>query len=108
MKRAVVITLAAFMVVTMATRSEGQSGLSGWISKWITVPASNETKQVPAVQLWEVRWTSRYDVYSHSTRPEMEAFPTEAEAQAFATALRNAFELIRHTSGARVEVRKAR
>lgn len=78
-----------------------------WFTKPITVPASNETKTIDAVQLWEVRWTSRHGAFSTDTRPEMEGFPTEAEAEAFATSLRNAFTLVRHTSGTKVTVRKA-
>lgn len=69
-----------------------------WLTKWITVPESNATKQVEAVQLWEVRWNSRYGEYSSCTQPEMEAFPTEAEAREFAQALINAFKLVRNTS----------
>jgi hypothetical protein len=69
-----------------------------WLTKWLTVPESNATKQVEAIQLWEVRWTSRYGEYSSSTQPEMEAFPTEAEAREFAQALINAFKLVRNTS----------
>lgn len=79
-----------------------------WVMKKITVPASNETKEVNAVQLWEVRWTSRYGDFSSDTQPEMEAFPTEAQAIAFRGALVNAFKLIRHTAGTRVEVKRAR
>lgn len=69
-----------------------------WLTKWITVPESNATKQVEAIQLWEVRWNSRYGSYSCDTQPEMEAFPTEAEAREFAQALVNAFKLVRNTS----------
>lgn len=78
-----------------------------WALKKLTVPASNGTKQIDAVQLWEVRWNSRYGPYISCTQPEAEMFPTSEEAEAFALALRNAFTLIRHTSGADVAVRKA-
>lgn len=77
-------------------------------SKKLTVPNSNETKQVDAVQLWEVRWQSRYGEYHTDTQPEMECFTSEIEAKAFAESLRAAFKLIRHTRGNDVEIRKAK
>lgn len=76
--------------------------------KWLTVPQSNETKQVEAVQLWEVRWESRHGPATWETRPELETFTSESSAQEFAQALRNAYRLIRHTSGAHVSITKAR
>jgi len=79
-----------------------------WFTKSIAIPESNETKQVDSIQLWEVRWTSRYGSFNSDTRKEMEAFPTEKEARDFAMALRNAFRLIKHTSGNGVTVNKAR
>lgn len=78
-----------------------------FLRKWLEIPTSNETELVEVVQLWEVRWWSRHGEYSHDMRPEMEAFPSEIEAKRFAHALRNAFALIRHTSGAAVKVQKA-
>ena len=75
--------------------------------KKLTVPADKGTKQVDAVQLWQVRWQSRYGMYSDATRPEVETFVSEEEAKAFALSLRNAFKLIRHTSGDTVTLRKA-
>jgi hypothetical protein len=60
--------------------------------KWLTVPFTNWTREVEAVQLWEVRWESRHGQYNDDTQPEMEAFTTETAAQEFATALRNAFK----------------
>ncbi len=78
------------------------------IRKWLAVPRSNDVVQVWAAQLWEVRWNSRYNEYAHGLKPEVEAFPNEADAHAFADALTNAFRLIRHTSGNAVSVVKAR
>jgi hypothetical protein len=72
--------------------------------KWLTVPASNDTRQVEAVQLWEVRWESRYGKYSNDTRPEVEAFTSQDEADKFADALRAALVLLRTTSGTKVTV----
>ena len=74
--------------------------------KWLTAPFTNQTREVEAVQMWNVRWQSRNGEYTDDTQPELEAFPTEAQAQEFATALRNAFALIRYTSGTRVSVRR--
>lgn len=76
--------------------------------KTITVPASNEVKEIEAVQLWEVRWRSRHGDFSGETSPQVEAFPTQELAEEFATALRNAFTLIRHTYGIKVTVQKAK
>ena len=79
-----------------------------WLMKWLTVPKSDgDTKQVQAVQLWEVRWTSRYDKWVTDTRPEVEAFTTAEEAEKFAASLRMAFRLVRHTSETEVIVLRA-
>jgi hypothetical protein len=79
-----------------------------WFKKKIEVPVSNETQIVESIQLWYVRWTSRYGNFSGETKKEIEAFPTESEANDFATALRNAFKLVRHTSDVEVIVERAR
>lgn len=79
-----------------------------WVLKKLTVPESNFVKDVDAVQLWEVRWRSRHGEFSSDTRTEVEAFPTEDEANAFATSLKNAFTLIRHTGKNYVSVKRAR
>jgi hypothetical protein len=64
--------------------------------KKLTVPATNETKEIEVAQLWEVRWTSRHGEYSHSVEPELEAFPSKEAAEEFATSLRNAFDLLHY------------
>jgi hypothetical protein len=74
--------------------------------KWLTVPTSNETKEVNAVQLWEVRWHSRHGEYHSDTRPEVEAFITKELAEEFATSLRNAYKLLRHTNGTGVSMKE--
>lgn len=79
-----------------------------WSFKRIRVPESNNIKEVDAVQLWEVRWQSRNGEFHGETSREVEAFPTEKEASEFAESLKNAFKLIRHTSGNRVQIIKAR
>lgn len=80
--------------------------------KWLTVPFSNRTKRVEAVQMWEVRWWSvalRYKPHIAlcDTAPQLECFTSEAEANAFATSITNALNLLRNT-GMGVEVTKAR
>ena len=75
-------------------------------TKKLAVPASTETREVDVAQTWEVRWMSRHGEYMGSTRPEMEVFLSEGEAREFADALKNAFALIRHTSGTAVDVER--
>lgn len=65
--------------------------------KKLLVPFSNDTKSIDAVQMWEVRWTSRCGSYVVNTRPELECFASEEEARAFSTSLENAFRLVHHT-----------
>lgn len=54
---------------------------------------------------WEVRWRSRYNEYL-GTRPEIRVFIDKEQAENFASALRDAFSLIKHTSGNEVTVCK--
>lgn len=56
--------------------------------------------------VWEVRWYSRYGEYSSNTQAETTFFTTEDQAQAFAQHIRDAFVLLRYTSGAQVTVNK--
>jgi hypothetical protein len=74
-----------------------------WFKKQ-TVPVSNDTKEIDVVQLWEVRWRSRYGEYSSNTKPQVECFISEEDARDFAKALENAFKLIRHTHPAETKV----
>lgn len=76
-------------------------------TKLLTVLVSNETREIEVAQLWEVRWQSRHGEYSMDVRPEIEAFPTRQAAEEFAESLRNAFDLVRHTSGTNVTVKEA-
>lgn len=70
------------------------------------MPQSNEVKTVDAVQLWTVRWLSRYGAFSGDLREEVEAFTSEQEAVDFKVALENAFKLLKHTSGTTVTITK--
>jgi len=80
-----------------------------WFTKPLEVPVSNEVKTIDAVQLWEVRWWSRFGRWYTDVTPVVEAFPTQEEAQAFADSLKLAFKLVRNTEEyATVTVVKAR
>jgi hypothetical protein len=73
--------------------------------KKIIIP-SGETQELTAYESWTVRWLSRHGYYSSDTRTEVEVFTNEEDANAFAEELRNAFKLIKHTSGITVKVEK--
>lgn len=76
-----------------------------WKKKKIDVPASNETKQVEAVELTYVSWRRRYGVFSGDTDKCVEAFPNKKDANDFAASLKAAFKLLKHTGeGTSVEV----
>jgi len=64
-----------------------------FIRKWLSIPSGKTT--VEAFETYEVRWTARDGEYSSSVKPEVEMFPSKEGADAFATALTNAFRLIR-------------
>jgi hypothetical protein len=74
-----------------------------WFRKDVSAP-SGEKVTLEGVQLWMVRWTSRYGEYHGNVQSEAAAFTTQEDAEHFAQSLRDAFELIRHTSQAYVEV----
>ena len=61
-------------------------------------PKSDDTKEVSSVKLWFVSWYSRDGEYSHSINKEMEAFVSKSEAEEYASSLKAAFKLVRHTS----------
>lgn len=81
--------------------------------KWLTVPFTNRTKQVEAVQLWEVRWwavknrsmfNDTHDRMLFAKAVEcVEAFTSQAEAQHYAEALTAARALV-HDTGSHVGV----
>lgn len=75
------------------------------ILKKLFVP-SGQQQELTVYESWCVRWRSRYGQYGSDTQDEMEIFTTKEDAEKFATELRNAFKLIKHTSGTRVEVIK--
>ncbi|MFA7291885.1 MAG: hypothetical protein WC023_06510 [Rhodocyclaceae bacterium] len=67
-----------------------------WFKK-LMAPATNEMREVDAVQLWEVRWRARTGMWHGDTHPVVECFTSEAQAQEFATAIENAFALLKHS-----------
>lgn len=71
--------------------------------KTIKVPADGE-KSLEALQIWTVRWKSRYGNYSDQTRPEVEIFTSEEDAKAFKNAIEKAYALIRHSYGTEVSI----
>jgi hypothetical protein len=77
------------------------------ILKKILAP-SGQQQELEAYETWIVRWESRYGECSFETQPEMEVFTSKEDAEKFAVELRNAFKLIRHTSGTDVNLRKNR
>ena len=78
-----------------------------WVKKKVATLADSEDTTIEGVQLWLVRWTSRYDSWHADTQKEVEAFASKETANRFATDLRNAFKLIRHTSRTTVTVEKS-
>ena len=76
--------------------------------KWLTVPKSNETKQVEVLKLWRVEWKSVYTLSSYSemyyTQTETEMFTTKEAADEFAEALRAARKLLKDRSGGQLNV----
>ena len=63
-------------------------------------------QSVRVIECWEVRWESRYGQWHKDTKPEVRVFPSKKEAEEFRLALKDAFKLIKHTSGAEVIVTK--
>ncbi len=84
-----------------------------WFKK-LTVPETNETREVEAVQLWRVEWWSRHGESLGNVpkwcepRPQVECFTSKQQATEFAEALRKAFALLKYTgTGLDVTVLKA-
>ena len=65
-----------------------------------------QQQAVGVFECWEVRWFSRYSHYSDGTKPEIRVFPIKEDAEEFARALKDAFKLIKHTSGIKVTLKK--
>lgn len=71
--------------------------------KKLLIP-SGEKEEVTAYKTYTVRWWSRYGEYSNDIRAEVEVFTTKEDADKFAKSLKEAYSLLRHTSGTKVYV----
>lgn len=67
-----------------------------WFRK-ITVPFSNETKEIDVPQTWVVRWQGRVGPYYSDLIPECEVFISEKEALDFRESLEQAMKLLRYS-----------
>lgn len=76
------------------------------LTKKIEIPVTNNVREVEAVQLWEVRWMARHGAFSNDTREQVEVFMSEQDADDFATALKNATKLLRHTENPRITAKR--
>lgn len=76
-----------------------------FLKKKINIPTGEE-KTIEAAETWRVSWKSRYGRYADDTKSEAEFFFSEKDANDFANRLRDAFKLIRHSSGNTVSVEK--
>ena len=68
-------------------------------SKKVTIPTPEATTTLVAAETWSVRWNSPYGTYTHSgdfhgSKPNIEVFFNEGDANAFAQSLDNAAQLI--------------
>ena len=63
---------------------------------------SSFTQDFNFAETWEVRWISRHGRFSGDTRPEVAGFSNEGDALVFATAIRDAYKMLRHTSDTEV------
>lgn len=74
-----------------------------WFKKTIEAP-SGESVELEGLHTWMVRWTSRHGQFQSETKPQVQAFTNLEDAEHFAKSLRDAFALIKHTSGNTVTV----
>lgn len=68
---------------------------------------SGEKKELSSIENWSVRWYSRHGKYSHNTQQECEFFTSKEDAEHFAKQLRDAYKLIKHTSGTSVSIERS-
>ena len=64
------------------------------------------TKTLKAVELWEVRWDRRTGPWHGNIEEQVRVFTSEEEAKEFKTALKDAYKLLKHTSGTGVYLHK--
>jgi len=75
------------------------------IFKKLFIP-TKQKNQLKSYKSWVVRWKSRQGEFQSNTQNECEIFTTKKDAVLFANQLKNAFKLIRHSSGNEVTVYK--
>lgn len=68
------------------------------------IATTKETQEFDAHEVWAVTWKSRYGQFSSDVEKECEFFTNEEEAIEFNERLEDAFKLIRHSSGIKVEI----
>jgi hypothetical protein len=72
------------------------------------LPTNETTDAQSCVQLWQVRWESRWGAFNSDISPEIEAFTSKEEAEQFADSLKDAFALLKHRGdGTDVTIAKA-
>lgn len=74
-----------------------------WFKKIIKAP-SGESVELEGLETWMVRWTSRHGEFHSETKPQVQVFTNAEDAEHFAKSLRDAFALIKHSSGNTVVV----
>ena len=73
--------------------------------KKIFIP-SGKKESVTSYESWVVRWRGRFGQFHGDTQDECEVFTTQEDAEKFATQLKEAFKLIKHSSGDKIEIFK--
>ncbi len=68
---------------------------------------SGDKKELTAIENWSVRWYSRHGSYFGDIRKECEFFISKEDAEHFAKQLRDAYKLLKHTSGTSISVERS-
>ena len=66
--------------------------------------SNDEKEELKTYESWFVKWESRNGEFRGDVEPEATLFTSKEEAEKFAKQLREAFKLIRHTSGTNVTI----
>lgn len=68
-----------------------------FFKKKLTVPETNETKEIEVVKTWIVRWMARKGEYFSDRYPVAEVFTSEQQARDFYNSLINAYKLVKNS-----------
>lgn len=101
---AVLVACSTLLSACQQKETKSISGLKQAEKTKVIEIEERKAASLVAYESWVVRWESRYGKYSGDVKPESEIFTTKADAERFAKELREAFKLIRHTSGTKVKV----